>query len=147
MRPPGPVSAPGADVGNLNWLVASFVDRVPGVVDAVIVSSDGLLMAMSSGIGRAGGDQLSAVASGLVSLTQGAARCFGGGDVEQIIVELQAGYMFFMSISDGSSIAVLAGKTCDVGLVGYEMTMLAKRVGAVLTPALVAELQSALPRS
>jgi predicted regulator of Ras-like GTPase activity (Roadblock/LC7/MglB family) len=140
------MSATSHEANNLNWLVGSFVDRVPGVVDAVVVSSDGLLMAMSPGIGRAGGDQLSAVASGLVSLTQGAARCFGGGDVEQVLVELNAGYMVFMSISGGSSLAVLAAKPADVGLIAYEMTMLVKRVGAVLTPRLIAELQAALPR-
>jgi uncharacterized protein len=136
-----------AEANNLNWLVSSFVERVPGVVDAVVVSADGLPLAMSAGIGRAGGDQFAAVASGLTSLTSGAARCFGGGNVEQIIVELEAGYMMFMSISDGSAIAVLAGKNCDIGMVGYEMTMLSRRVGGVLTPALIAELQVALPRS
>ena len=91
------------EAANLNWLLDNFVEQVNGVVDAVVVSSDGLLMAMSPGIGRAGGDQLAAVASGLNSLTQGAARCFGGGEVEQIVVELKGGYMLFMSISDGSS--------------------------------------------
>ena len=40
-----------ADATNLNWLVDSFTERVPGVVDAVCVSADGLLMAMSPGIG------------------------------------------------------------------------------------------------
>lgn len=133
------------DATNFNWLVTSFTEKIPGVVDAVVVSSDGLLMALSPGIGRAGGDQLAAVASGLTSLTHGAARCFGGGDVEQVLVELAEGYMFFMSISDGSSLAVLADKSCDVGLVGYEMTMLVKRAGSVLTPSLRTELQAALP--
>jgi len=133
------------DAANLNWLLQNFVTKVPGVVDAAVVSSDGLLMAMSPGIGRAGGDQLAAVASGLTSMTQGAARCFGGGNVNQIVVELDEGFMLFMAISDGSSFAVLATKQCDTGLVAYEMTMLARRVGAVLTPALIAELQSLLP--
>jgi predicted regulator of Ras-like GTPase activity (Roadblock/LC7/MglB family) len=133
------------DAANLNWLLHNFVDKVPGVVDAAVVSSDGLLMAMSPGIGRAGGDQLAAVASGLTSMTQGAARCFGGGSVNQIVVELDEGYMLFMAISDGSSFAVLATKQCDTGLVAYEMTMLARRVGTVLTPGLIAELQSLLP--
>jgi predicted regulator of Ras-like GTPase activity (Roadblock/LC7/MglB family) len=133
------------DAANLNWLLQTFVEKVPGVVDAAVVSSDGLLMAMSPGIGRAGGDQLAAVASGLTSMTQGAARCFGGGEVNQIVVELDEGYMLFLSISDGSSFAVLASKQCDTGLVAYEMTMLARRVGSVLTPALIAELQAQLP--
>ncbi|MEZ5232760.1 MAG: roadblock/LC7 domain-containing protein [Acidimicrobiia bacterium] len=134
------------EAANLNWLLDNFVEQVNGVVDAVVVSSDGLLMAMSPGIGRAGGDQLAAVASGLNSLTQGAARCFGGGEVEQIVVELKGGYMLFMSISDGSSLAVLCSRSGDVGVVGYEMSMLVKRMGGVLTPALVSELQGSLSR-
>jgi uncharacterized protein len=135
------------DAANLNWLLSNLIEKVPGIVDAVVVSADGLLMAMSDGIGRAGGDQLAAIASGLTSLTQGAARCFGGGDVKQVVVELEAGYMFFMSISDGSSLAVLASQASDVGLVGYEMAMLCKRMGAVLSPQLVAEMQASLPRN
>lgn len=134
-----------AEAANLNWLLQNFVEKIPGVIDAAVVSSDGLLMAMSPGIGRAGGDQLAAVASGLTSMTQGAARCFGGGSVNQILVELDEGYMIFMSISDGSSFAVLSAKSCDTGLVAYEMTLLARRVGAVITPALIAELQAMLP--
>ena len=133
------------EAANLNWLVQSFVDKIPGVIDAAVVSADGLLMALSPGIGRAGGDQLAAVSSGLTSLTAGAARCFGGGRVNQIVVELDEGYMLFMAISDGSSLAVLAAKTCDTGLLAYEMTMLTKRVGSVLTPGLIAELQASLP--
>ena len=62
------------EASNLSWLVENFVENVPGVVDAAVVSSDGLLMAMSAGIGRAGGDQLAAVTSGLTSMTAGAAR-------------------------------------------------------------------------
>lgn len=130
---------------NLNWLLQNFTEKIPGVVDAAVVSADGLLMAMSAGIGRTGGDQLAAVASGLTSMTAGAARCFGGGNVNQIVVELDHGYMLFMAISDGSSFSVLAQKDSDVGLIGYEMTMLAKRMGSVLTPALIQELHNALP--
>ena len=130
---------------NLNWLLGSFLRDVPAVVDAVVVSADGLLMAMSEGMGRAGGDQMAAIASGLTSLTIGAARVFGGGGVRQVIVELDEGYMFFMSISDGSALAVLASAGCDVGHVGYEMAMLVKRVGTFLTPSLVEELRGLLP--
>ena len=42
--------------------------------------------------------------------------------------------------------AVVAAADCDVGLVGYEMALLVEKAGAVLTPELRAELQSALPR-
>src|SRR6266536_2877407 len=60
---------------NVNWLVSSFVRRVPGIAHAIVVTSDGLLMAVSERLDRARADQLAAVASGLASLTQGATRC------------------------------------------------------------------------
>ena len=129
---------------NLTWLLSSFMQDVPGVVDAVVVSSDGLLLVMSDGIGQAGGDQMAAVASGLTSLTMSAARAFGHGAVRQVIVELEHGYLFFMSISDGSALAVIASKGCDVGHVVFEMVMMVKRVGSFLTPTLVEELKDAL---
>jgi predicted regulator of Ras-like GTPase activity (Roadblock/LC7/MglB family) len=52
----------------------------------------------------------------------------------QTVVELERGIMLLMSISDGSSLAVLAAPTSDIGLVGYEMTLLVDRVGQQLTP-------------
>ncbi|MED7947272.1 roadblock/LC7 domain-containing protein, partial [Streptomyces sp. BE20] len=44
----------------------------------------------------------------------------------------------------GSALAVLAAPDSDIGLVGYEMALLVDRAGAVLTPALRAELQGSL---
>lgn len=131
---------------NLNWLITNFVDRVPGVAHTVVVSSDGLLLAVSDGFPRDRADQLAAVASGLSSLTQGAARIFEGGTVTQTVVEMLRGFLFVMAISDGSVLAVLASTDCDMGLIGYEMALLVERAGDVLTPALRAELQNALPR-
>ena len=129
-----------AEIANLNWLIDSFVKRIRGVLEAIVVSADGMLMAMSSGIGTAAGDQLASVTAGLTSLAQGGGNCFGGGKVRQVIVEIDAGYMFFMAISNGSSLAVVASKDVEVASTGYEMTMLCKRVGAALTPALMTEL-------
>ncbi|SBW28520.1 MULTISPECIES: roadblock/LC7 domain-containing protein [Protofrankia] len=135
-----------SDAQNLNWLINNFVDRVPGVAHTVVVSADGLLLAVSDGFPRDRADQLAAVASGLVSLTQGAARVFEAGNVTQTVVEMEHGFLFIMAISDGASMAVLAAPSCDIGLVGYEMALLVTRTTDVLTPALRAELQGILPR-
>jgi len=94
--------------GSFGWLITDFVRQVPGVAHAVVVSADGLLLAGSQGLPRDRAEQLSAVSSGLVSLTQGAARCFEAGGVNQTVVEMDRGYLFLMSISDGSCLAVLA---------------------------------------
>jgi len=135
-----------SEAQNLNWLVSNFAKSVPGAAHAIVLSADGLLMAVSERLDRARADQLAAVASGLASLTQGAARIFTGGTVTQTIVEMERGFLMVMSVSDGSCLAVLAAPSCDIGLIGYEMALLVARTGEVLTPELRAELQAALPR-
>lgn len=129
---------------DLNWLITNFVERVPGVAHAVVVSSDGLPLAISQGFPADRADQLAAVASGLTSLTAGAARVFEGGTVTQTVVEMERGLLLVMAISDGSCLSVLAASNCDMGLVAYEMTLLVERAGRVLTPALRAELQASM---
>ncbi|MBB5778065.1 roadblock/LC7 domain-containing protein [Nonomuraea angiospora] len=130
----------------VDWLITDFVSTVPGVAHAVVVSSDGLPLAASAGFPADRADQLAAIASGLVSLTQGAARVFEGGPVNQTIVEMQRGLMLIMSISDGSCLAVLAAPDCDMGLVAYQMTLMVDRAGQVLTPAVRAELRASQTR-
>jgi uncharacterized protein len=126
-----PLAHPAKD---LNWLITDFVEQVPSVAHAIVVSSDGLPLAHSDGFPPDRVDQLSAVTSGLTSLTQGASRVFEGGMVAQTVVEMQRGLLIVTAISDGSSLAVLAASDCDMGLVAYEMTLLVERVGRALTP-------------
>ena len=131
---------------DLSWLVSAFAERVPGVAHAVVVSSDGLLVAISDHLPRDNADKLAAVTSGLMSITAGAAQMFDGDIVKQTVVEMGRGYFLVMQIRDGSILATLAGADADIGVVGYEMARLAKQAGEMLTPALRAELQQALPR-
>jgi uncharacterized protein len=130
---------------DLNWLVGNFATRTPGVAHAMVVSADGLPVAVSERLDRPKADQLAAIASGLASLTQGGARLIEGGLVTQTVVEMDRGLLVVMAISDGSCLTVLASAGCDVGVVAYEMTVLVTRAGDVLTPSLRAELQAALP--
>jgi predicted regulator of Ras-like GTPase activity (Roadblock/LC7/MglB family) len=133
-----------AEVRNFNWLLSSFVETTAGVTDAVAVSSDGLLMASSSTLERAGAEQLAAIIAGMTSLAESTARCFALGGLDQVIIAMEEGYLFVASVSDGSSLGVVADRRCDVGAVGYQMQMLVQRVGAVLTPALVAQLKESV---
>lgn len=135
-----------ADAESLNWLVSNFTSRTAGVTRSLVISADGLLIAMSDGVDRAKADQLSAVASGLASLSHGAARCLENGEVKQLIIEMDNEFLFVMAISDGSALCVTASSSADLGFVGYEMGMLVRRVGDALTPALRDELQASLPR-
>ena len=128
------------ELDNFSWLVEDFVSRVAGVAHAIVVSADGLLLASSDRLPHDRAEQLAAVSSGLVSLNLGAARCFEAGEVKQTVGEMERGYLFLMSISDGSCLAVLAAPNCDIGLIGYAMTRLVERVGLQLTPEIRAQL-------
>jgi predicted regulator of Ras-like GTPase activity (Roadblock/LC7/MglB family) len=102
-----------AEARNLNWLVTNFSKGTPGVAHAIVVSADGLPVAMSERLDRPKADQLAAIASGLASLTQGAARCFEGGLVKQTVVEMDRGFLFVMSISDGIHLQRRRGRLRD----------------------------------
>jgi uncharacterized protein len=130
------------DNRELDWLVSSFTNRIAGVSSVVVLSTDGLVLAVSEHLQRDLADTLAAVASGVVSLTAGAARHMRAGTVNQVIVEMDGGYLFVTTISEGSALAVMSGPDADIGLVGYEMSALVARIGQVLTPALRAELSA-----
>ncbi|ATE56248.1 roadblock/LC7 domain-containing protein [Actinosynnema pretiosum] len=130
-------------VDRFGWLVSNFADRVPGVAHAVVISVDGLLLTASDGLPEDRADQLAAIAAGVSSLTDSAARCFDGGGVKRSVVEMQHGIMLLMSIRDGSCLAVLAAPDADVGQVAYEMTVVVEQVGQLLTPELRAQIHDA----
>lgn len=124
---------------DLNWLVTEFTTRVEDVAHAMVVSADGVPLALSAGIPAAAVEQFAAITSGLAGLMQGAARAFEGGTAMQALVEMDDGLMFVKVISDGSSLAVLAAPECDTSQVSYEINRLVGAVGERLTPAVRAE--------
>ncbi|MET9325995.1 roadblock/LC7 domain-containing protein [Tsukamurella sp. NPDC003166] len=116
----------------LDWLVSKFADEVSGVAHAVLVSADGLLMAASRQLPLDRAEQLSAVSSGLASLSVGVSTLFDGGVVHQSVVEMEKGFLLLMAVGQGSYLSVLTTATCDIGQVGYEMALLVDRVGEVV---------------
>ncbi|ASU83844.1 dynein regulation protein LC7 [Nocardiopsis gilva YIM 90087] len=123
------------------WLVSNFVEEVPGVEHAIVVSSDGLLLTASDAFPMEHAEQLAAIATGLHSLAHNAARIFSRGNCEQLIVRMQRGHLFVMAISDGSSLAVLTSPEAEMRIVAYQMTLLVESAAHVLTPQLRSELR------
>ena len=127
----------------LGFLLDHLANQVPGIREAVVVSSDGLPIAASMGVDPADIDRLAAVAAALLSIARGAGRPIDGGPVHQLIVEMERALLVVMGISDGSTLAVIAEQPCDLGLVAYEMATFVERAGDALSPPLVADLRSA----
>ena len=119
----------------LSWLITDFKTRVVDVAHAIVVSADGIPLAVSDTIRPDNVNKLCAITSGLVGLAGGAARMFDGGTVAQSLVEMDRGFMLIRAIGGGSHLAVLATPDCDMEVVVYEMGLLAEAVGHALTPA------------
>lgn len=122
----------GEDQG-LGWLITDFKNRVVDVAHAIVVSADGMPLAVADSMPPDAVGKLCAIISGIVGLADGAARIFDGGSVAQSLVEMDRGYMLLRAIGDGSHLAVLTASDCDMEVVVYEMGQLAETVGHALT--------------
>jgi predicted regulator of Ras-like GTPase activity (Roadblock/LC7/MglB family) len=141
---PGRGAALSPEAQTFNWLLESFTTSTAGVVEAVAVSADGLLMAMSGNRDRANAERLAAVVSGVISLSGGAAHWYSLGPLNRVIMDMANGYVLMTAISSGSVLGVVADRTANVGAVAYEMTLFAGRAGGVLSPRLIIELKNAV---
>ena len=147
------IERPDVDVSNgqlsqeaqtFNWLLDSFTSGTAGVMEAIAVSSDGLLMAMSAIKDRANAERLAAVVSGMTSLATGAAHSYSLGMLNRVVVDMSDGYLLISALGSGSVLGVIADRSANLGTLAYEMTLFASRAGGALTPRLIAELKNAV---
>jgi uncharacterized protein len=132
---------------NLSWLLERLIGTVPGIKQAVVVSSDGLALAKSDGVDRETAERLAAVSSGMIGLAYGSAGRFGAGPVSNVIVEMQSGWLFITGIRDGSLICCLTEKDIDMGAIAFEMSIFVQRVGDSLTADVRQELKALLAQT
>ncbi|WP_027347096.1 roadblock/LC7 domain-containing protein [Hamadaea tsunoensis] len=126
----------------LHWLISGFVERTPGVAHAAVVSADGLPLVAADSMIHDRALELAAITAGVHSIAKGAVELTGSTDVTQTVVEMDRAYLVIMSISETAVLAVLADRTADLGVIGFEMVRLVKAAGDMLTPALRAELHA-----
>jgi predicted regulator of Ras-like GTPase activity (Roadblock/LC7/MglB family) len=112
----------------LDRLLDDLVARAAHVQKAAVISRDGFALVVSAGLSREDAEHLSALAAGLQSLANGGAIHFGGGKVHQTVIEMERGFLFVTAAGEGSCLAVLAAPQADVGLLGYEMALVVKRL-------------------
>jgi hypothetical protein len=131
-RPLSPAAAAaGSDArAGHTWLLESFVRRTRGVTHAIVISGDGLVLTASTRQTADRSDQLAAVAAGLASLSLAAAGVLGSAGPLQTTVELDDGLLVVRPLGDPSAGTVLAltRADADLGDVGYELTLLTRRI-------------------
>jgi predicted regulator of Ras-like GTPase activity (Roadblock/LC7/MglB family) len=130
----GKAHDPASDPQDPDRLITDFAERVPDVLRAAVVTSDGVLVAVSDRTRPDQLEQLSAITAGLIALASAAARIFDGGAITQALVTMARGTFVIMAIDQGSSLAVLTTATADLDTVAYEMTMLVEEAASTFTP-------------
>jgi hypothetical protein len=130
----GEAPDPAAEPPDPDRVLTDFVERVPGVLRAAVVASDGVLVAASDRTQPDQLEQLSAITAGLISLARATGRIFHGGAVTQALVTMARSTLVIMAIDQESSLAVLATAAADLDTVAYEMTMLVEEAGSIFTP-------------
>ena len=133
-----------AEAKTFNWLLDSFTSGTAGVIEAIAVYSDGLLMAMSAIKDRPNAERLTAGDHAASGPCGGAASWYRLGSLNRVIIDMADGYLLVTAISAGSVLGVIADRSANLGTLAYEMTLFATRAGGALSPRLIAELKNAV---
>ena len=119
--------------GRLAAALDEFIDSSPDVEAAAVVSFDGLPMA-SALPPNLEEDHVGAMSAALLSLGEQAAIGLGRGQLNQVFVEGEHGFVFLMSCRDQAVLAAIAGRKAKIGFMLFEMRRAADRIGHALAP-------------
>jgi uncharacterized protein len=122
---------PGTRADRLASALDEFVRSSPDVEAAAVVSFDGLPMA-SALPDDLEEDRLGAMSAALLSLGEQAAIGLGRGELNQIFVEGEHGFVFLMSARDQAVLTAVAARTAKIGFMLFEMRRAADRIGGAL---------------
>jgi uncharacterized protein len=111
--------------------LSDFIRSSPDVQAAAVVSFDGLAMA-SALPPDMDEDRLGAMSAALLSLGEQAAAGLGRGDMRQLFVEGEHGFVFLMSARDQAVLAAVTNHSAKIGLMLFEMRRTADVVGELL---------------
>lgn len=109
----------------------AFLAASPNVEATAVVSFDGLTMA-SALPEDMDDDRVGAMSAALLSLGEQAARGLGRGELGQIFVEADEGFVFLMSAKDEAVLVAVSDAEAKMGFVLYEMRRAAQSIGEVL---------------
>ncbi|TVR33529.1 MAG: hypothetical protein EA388_10795 [Nitriliruptor sp.] len=119
--------------GRLAAALDEFIHSSPDVEAAAVVSFDGLPMA-SALPANFEEDRVGAMSAALLSLGEQAAIGLGRGQLNQVFVEGEHGFVFLMSCRDQAVLAAIAGRSAKIGFMLFEMRRAADRIGHALAP-------------
>jgi uncharacterized protein len=119
---------------NPEWSISDFAEQTPGIIYALLVAGDGLLIAASDGLDRDLADKTAATSASLIAVARAVGEQFLAGDPEILTFRTPTLHFLFMEVPDRAGLAVLADRTSDLGVVGHQMRRFVAAVGSRLNP-------------
>ena len=124
----------GTKAERLAEALNDFLRTSPTAEAAAVVSFDGLTMA-SALPADMDEERMGAMSAALLGLGEQAALGLGRGELQQLFVEGDMGFVFLMSAQDQAVLAVVTDRVAKIGFVLYEMRHAAATIAAILTGA------------
>ena len=101
------------------------------VEGAAIVSVDGLSMASSLQAGTEE-DRVSAMSAAMLSLGERISSELGRGELEQVMVKGEGGYVILTAVGEEAVLTVLARKEAKLGLIFLDVTRAVEALSALV---------------
>jgi predicted regulator of Ras-like GTPase activity (Roadblock/LC7/MglB family) len=116
---------------DISWVVEPLL-VLPGVVHALVLSSDGMVQGASPDLSREASEGASAMMSALQGAARTVALSFSGAEqtrLNQIVIDTDAGFVFATPAGENSVLAVFAGRDVDMGVVAHHMQIQVATLG------------------
>ena len=125
------MSTPGVDLHGLGWVLDEHLLRHPHTLRALLLSSDGMVAAMSKDLDRDMADRMAAAVSGMQSLSREAAEFADCRRAPWELTMIQYGgdYLFVMAAGASTYLALSATQEADVEALSYAMEKTVDRLG------------------
>ena len=109
----------------------ALMDASEDIAAAALVSLDGFIMAAALPEGMHE-DKVGAMSAAILGLGERAAIELGRGNLTQVFIEGEGGYVVLIAVGDRAVLTVLAGEQAKLGLVLYDMRTAAETIARLL---------------
>jgi len=115
--------------GGLVSLLDALHEQLPGTEGAILLSADGLELALSTGTSPQRADQLAAVSAALHALADATNRNNGGRRVDQTVVEMDYRMLVIVPVTGETLLAVVFDAVNDLSGIRERIAAFADRIG------------------
>lgn len=130
LRPAATVGQPTREE-RLAWALNQLMEDSQEIQAAALVSLDGFTMASALPEGMQE-DRVGAMSAAILGLGERAAAELGRGQLSQVFIEGEGGYVLLIAAGDRAVLTCLADTEAKLGLVLYDMRAAAETIGEIL---------------